>query len=72
MGLVPSVNDTNRFSCGGYKLASRLLRSDKALIDALTKELCERKAMKKEELKSWLDSHAEPLLLDALELTTTF
>jgi hypothetical protein len=38
-GLTRSVTDTDPFAHGGYKLASRLLRSDPQLIDTLAKEL---------------------------------
>jgi hypothetical protein len=41
-GLVASVMDTNPFAHSGYKLASRLIRADEALIDGLADLLLEQ------------------------------
>ena len=38
-GVAEAMTDTNPFAHTGYKLGSRLLRTDKPLIDALAREL---------------------------------
>jgi hypothetical protein len=70
--LAPALSETNSFAHAGYKLASRLLRSDSALIDALADELSATGTMDKEQLKSWLDSHAASLVIEDLESSWTF
>ena len=37
--LARSVNDTDSFAHGGYKLASRLIRKDANLIDTLARQV---------------------------------
>ncbi len=71
-GLAESVTNTDPFAHGGYKLASRLLRHDRRLIDDLARELFATETLKGEQLMSWFSDHAEPLALDELERTTTF
>jgi hypothetical protein len=38
-GVAKAVTDTNPFAHAGYKLASRLLRTDQPLIESLAREL---------------------------------
>ena len=38
-GIAKAVTDTNPFAHAGYKLASRLLRTDQPLIESLAREL---------------------------------
>ena len=71
-GLAHSMTETNPFAHTGYKLASRLLRADQTFIDALAAELCVTPTLRGEQLKTWCDSHANPLVLEELERTTTF
>jgi hypothetical protein len=71
-GLAHSVTETNPFAHTGYKLASRLLRADQALIEALAAELCVTPTLRGDQLKAWCDSHANPLSLEELEQTTTY
>ena len=70
--LAPSVTDTDPFAHGGYKLASRLLKKDGALIAGLAEELCLAGAMSGKQVHSWLDAHADPLDLSDLERSATF
>ena len=71
-GLVPSVTDTNPFLHAGYKLASRLLRYERPLIDALAEELCAKGAIDEQQLGEWFEAHAQPLSLEELEASTTY
>jgi hypothetical protein len=71
-GLAHSMTETNPFAHTGYKLASRPLRADQTFIDALAAELCVTPTLRGEQLKTWCDSHANPLVLEELERTTTF
>jgi hypothetical protein len=71
-GHASAVKDTNPFAHTGYKLASRLLRADRPLIDALAGELLATETMNRDQLKSWLDSRASPLTLEELEGTSGF
>jgi hypothetical protein len=70
--LVSSVNDTNPFAHVGYKLASRMIRSDGELIEQLAVELVERQALTQSELDAWYETHAQPLSLEELEQSVTF
>jgi|HubBroStandDraft_5_1064220.scaffolds.fasta_scaffold92229_2 hypothetical protein len=71
-GLAPAVTDTDPFAHGGYKLASRLLRNDRSLVDSLVQELCVVETMNQEQLQSWFDRHADSLVLEELERSVTF
>jgi hypothetical protein len=71
-GLAGAVTETDPFAHGGYKLASRLLRNDRSLIETFVHELCAAETMSGEQLRSWFDSHADPLVLDELERSVTF
>jgi hypothetical protein len=70
--LARSVNDTDSFAHGGYKLASRLIRKDANLIDTLADKLSVAITISGEQLHSWLDDHAGALDLDDLELSAAF
>jgi hypothetical protein len=71
-GLARDVNETNPFAHVGYKLASRVLRIDRPLIDALTNELLAVGKMDCAQLKAWLDGHALPLAFDELERSWSY
>ncbi len=66
-GLTHDVSETNPLAHVGYKLASRVLRIDRPLIDALTNELLAAGKMDCTQLKAWLDGHALPLHFEELE-----
>lgn len=70
--LVSSVTETNPFAHVGYKLASRLIRSDEELIEQLCSQLMEKRVFRADELNDWFKAHACPLILDDLEQSTTF
>jgi hypothetical protein len=71
-GVAESVTDTNPFAHTGYKLASRLLRTDQSLIEALARELTSKGTIEGDALRKWLDGHANPLDFDELETNTTY
>jgi hypothetical protein len=71
-GLAQAVSETDPFAHGGYKLASRLLRKDRSLVETLVQELCVVETMSGEQLRSWFDGHAEPFVLEELERSVTF
>jgi hypothetical protein len=71
-GVAEALKDTNPYAHTGYKLASRLLRTDRALIESLARELTSQGTMEGDALKKWLDSSASPLNFDELETTTTY
>lgn len=71
-GVAKTVADTNPFAHSGYKLASRLLRMDRELIEALAHELATQGTMEGDALRKWLDINADPLNLDELEASTTY
>jgi hypothetical protein len=71
-GLVASVMDTNPFAHRGYKLASRFIRADEALVDGLATLLLERDALDGAQLLSWFGHHETPLSLEELEQSITF
>jgi hypothetical protein len=70
--VVKAVADTNPFAHTGYKLASRLLRTDQPLIESLARELTSQGTMQGDALKKWLDANASPLNFDELETNTTY
>ena len=71
-GLAKAVADTNPFAHTGYKLASRLLRVDQALIDSVACELTSQGRIEGDALRKWLDANASPLNFDELETRTTY
>lgn len=71
-GIAKAVTDTNPFAHTGYKLASRLLKTDEHLIRSLAERLASLTSMDGDALKVWLDENASPLNLDELEASTTF
>ena len=71
-GVAKAVADTNPFAHAGYKLASRLLRTDQPLIESLARELTSQGTMEGDALRKWLDANAGPLNLDELETSTTY
>jgi hypothetical protein len=71
-GVAKAVTDTNPFAHAGYKLASRLVRTDQRLIESLTRELTSQGTIEGEALKKWLDANASPINIDELETSTTY
>jgi hypothetical protein len=71
-GIAESVTETNPFAHIGYKLASRLLRTDQLLIEALAHELTAQGTIEGGALTKWLDVHASPLNFDELETSMTY
>jgi hypothetical protein len=71
-GVAEAVTDTNPFAHIGYKLASRLLRTDQPLIESLTRELTSQGTIEGGALRKWLDANASPLNFDQLETSTTY
>jgi hypothetical protein len=71
-GVAKTLADTNPFAHIGYKLASRLLRTDRSLIESLARELASHGTIEGAVLRKWLEANASPLDLDDLETRTTF
>ena len=71
-GVAKAVTDTNPFAHTGYKLASRLLRTDQPLIESLARELRSQSTIEGDALTKWLDANASPLNFDELETNTTY
>ena len=71
-GVAKAVADTNPFAHTGYKLASRLLRTDQPLIESLARELTSQGAIEGDALRKWLEAHASPLNFGELETNTTY
>ena len=71
-GVAKAVADTNPFAHTGYKLASRLLRTDQPLIESLARELTSQGTIEGDALRKWLDANASPLNFDELETNTTY
>lgn len=71
-GVAKAVTDTNPFAHTGYKLASRLLRTDQPLIESLARELTSQGTIEGDALRKWLDANASPLNFDELETSTTY
>ncbi len=71
-GLAKAVTETDAFAHTGYKLASRLLRTDQPLIESLARELKSQGTMEGDALRTWLDANASPLNFDELETSTTY
>jgi hypothetical protein len=71
-GVAKAVTDTNPFAHTGYKLASRLLRTDQPLVESLARELTSHGTIEGDALRKWLDANASPLNFDELETSTTY
>ena len=71
-GVAEGLKDTNPYAHTGYKLASRLLRTDQPLIGSLARELTFQGTIEGDALKNWLDANARPLNFDELETITTY
>lgn len=71
-GVAKAVTDTDPFALTGYKLASRLLRTDQPLIESLARELTSQITIEGDALRKWLDANASPLNFDELEIGTTY
>jgi hypothetical protein len=71
-GLAKAVTETDPFAHAGYKLASRLLRTDQSLIESLARELTSQGTIEGDALRKWLDANASPLNFDELETKITY
>jgi hypothetical protein len=71
-GVAKAVTDTDPFAHSGYKLASRVLRTDRPLIETLARELTSKGTIEGEALRKWLDAYANQLDFDELETNTTY
>lgn len=71
-GVAKALTETDPFAHAGYKLASRLLRTDQPLIESLARELMSKGTMEGDTLRTWLDANASPLNFDELETSTTY
>jgi hypothetical protein len=70
--LADSVQDTNSFAHVGYKLASRLIRKDKLLIDDLGFLLTQAESLDEASLLKWFRENASHYSLDELETINTY
>jgi hypothetical protein len=70
--LAPSIQDTNPFAHSGYKLASRLIKRDRTVIDALAALLIERTDIGESALLAWFDENAPSYPLEELENSGTY
>ena len=59
-GVAEALKDTNPYAHTGYKLASRLLRTDQPLIESLARELTSQGTIEGDALRKWLDGNASP------------
>jgi hypothetical protein len=71
-GVAKALTETDPFAHAGYKLASRLLRTDQPLIESLARELTSQSTIEGDALRKWLDANASPLNFDELETSTTY
>ena len=71
-GVTKALTETDPFAHAGYKLASRLLRTDQPLIESLARELTSQGTIEGDALRKWLDGNASPIDFDALEAITTY
>jgi hypothetical protein len=71
-GVAEALTETDPFAHAGYKLASRLLRTDQPLIESLARELTSQSTIEGDALRKWLDANASPLNFDELETSTTY
>src|ERR1700761_2454976 len=72
LGLAPSIQETNPFAHSGYKLASRLIRRDRTVIDSLSALLIERTIINESALLAWFGENAPAYPLGDLEKSSTF
>lgn len=70
--LVSSVKETTPFAHVGYKLASRLIKKDRPVIEKLAALLLEREALDQAALLTWFEENASSYPLDELEKTNTY
>jgi hypothetical protein len=71
-GVAKALTETDPFAHAGYKLASRLLRADRPLIESLARELTSQGTIEGDALRKWLDANARPLNLGELETSATY
>jgi hypothetical protein len=71
-GVAKALTETDPLAHAGYKLASRLLRTDQPLIESLAVELTSLGTIEGDVLRKWLDANASPLNFDELETSTTY
>ena len=71
-GVAKALTETDPFAHAGYKLASRLLRTDQPLIESLARELTSQSTIEGDALRKWLDANATPLNFDELETSMTY
>jgi len=71
-GIAKALTETDPFAHAGYKLASRLLRTDQPLIESLVRELTSQSTIEGDTLKKWFDANACPLNFDDLETSSTY
>ena len=71
-GVTKALTETDPFAHAGYKLASRLLRTDQPLIETLAHKLTSQGTIEGDALRKWFDTNASPLNFDELETSTTY
>lgn len=71
-GVAKALTDTDPFAYAGYKLASRLLRTDQPLIEPLARELMSQITIEGDAQRKWLDANGSPLNFEELEASTTY
>lgn len=71
-GVAKAVTETDPFAHAGYKLASRLLRTNQSLIGSLACELTSQSTIEGDTLRKWLDANASPLNCEELERSTAY
>ena len=71
-GVTKALTETDPFAHAGYKLASRLLRTDQTLIESLARELTSQGTIEGDALRKWLDANASALNFAELETSTTY
>jgi hypothetical protein len=71
-GVAKALTQTDPYAHAGYKLASRLLRTDQSLIASLARELMSQSTIEGDPLRKWLDANASLLSFDELETSTTY
>jgi hypothetical protein len=71
-GVAEALTETDPFAHAGYKLASRLLRTDQPLIESLARELTSQSTIEGDALRKWLHANASPLNFDELETSATY
>jgi len=71
-GIANALTETDPFAHAGYKLASRLLRLDRSLIESLAQELTSQGTIEGNVLRKWFDANASPLNFNDLETSSTY